>query len=78
MVPVVPVGDNRNINPGRRHQMNAQKTFPQDLFDLLAHEAIEDLGKTGLSYEEAYQILENFLGPQFAQRFDKKLRSSSQ
>ena len=58
--------------------MKKQKIFPQELFDLLAHEAIEDLGKTGLSYEEAYQILENFLGPQFVKRFDKKLCSSGQ
>ena len=58
--------------------MQTQSTFPQELFDLLAHEAVEDLGKTGLNYEEAYQILESFLGPQFAQRFDEKLRSSSQ
>ena len=58
--------------------MQTQTIFPQNLFDLLADEAIEDLCKTGLSYEEAHQILENFLGPQFAQRFDKKLRFSSQ
>ena len=58
--------------------MKKQRIFPQDLFDSLAHEAIADLGKTGLSYEEAYQILENFLGPQFAERFDNKLRSSGQ
>lgn len=56
--------------------MQTQKTFPQDLFDALANEAIEDLCKTGLDDEEIFQILEDFLGYQFAQRFDKKSRPS--
>ena len=57
--------------------MQEQKTFPQDLFDELADDAIEDLCRTGLNHDEAYQILEDLLGRQFAQRFDKKLRSST-
>ena len=50
--------------------------FPQDLFNALADEAIEDLCKTGLDHEEIFQILEEFLGPQFAQRFIEKSQPS--
>ena len=57
--------------------MQRQIAFPQDLFDALAEDAVEDLCKTGLNHDEAYQLLEKFLGSQFAQRFDRKLRSST-
>lgn len=52
--------------------MQTQTIFPQDLFDLLADEAIGDLCKTGLSYEETHQILENF----WDLNFRKVLRKS--
>lgn len=57
--------------------MQTQTIFPQDLFDVLADEAIEDLCKTGMDHEEIFQILEDFLGAEFAKRFDKKSRSSN-
>lgn len=56
--------------------MQKHKLFPQDLFDALADDAIEDLCNTGLAHEEIFQILKDFLGPQFAQRFIKKTRTS--
>lgn len=58
--------------------MKKQRIFLQEIFYSLAHEAIEDLGKTGLSYEDACQILGNFLGSRFAERFNNRLRSSGQ
>lgn len=57
--------------------MKAQRTFPQELFDALADDAIQDLCKTGLNHGEIFNILENSLGTQFAQRFDESFRSST-
>lgn len=46
--------------------------FPQDLFDSLADEAIRDLRNAGMSSSEICQILEDFLGPVFAEKYMTK------
>ena len=44
-------------------------SFPNELFDELADEAIEDLCGTGLDSKEIYRILDEYLGPHIAQRY---------
>lgn len=43
--------------------------FPQEVFDAMADEAIEDLCSAGLDHEEIYRILRENLGRRIAQRY---------
>lgn len=49
--------------------METQREMPQEVFDSLIDEAIEDLRRSGLDNEEIFSIIKEHFGRRYARKF---------